>query len=246
MSAAANVIRIGMWSGPRNISTAMMRSWGNRADTAVVDEPFYAFYLKRTGKNHPGANEIIAQGETDWQKVVNHLSALMPAGKRIFFQKQMTHHILPEIDRDWIIGLTNCFLIRNPREVILSYIKKNPEPRLEDLGFIQQQKIFEFVRDETATVPTVIEARDVLQNPEQTLRSLCDAIGVDFDPAMLSWPAGLRDSDGIWAKYWYDEVARSTSFRSYQPRKGMIPNRLREIYEQCRECYERLYEHRLH
>jgi Sulfotransferase domain len=245
MSAAANVIRIGMWSGPRNISTAMMRSWGNRADTVVVDEPFYAFYLKRTGKNHPGANEIIGQGETDWQKVVNHLSAPMPAGKRIFFQKQMTHHILPEMDRRWIIGLTNCFLIRHPREVILSYIKKNPEPTLEDLGFIQQQKIFELVRDETAALPAVIEARDVLQNPERTLRSLCEAIGVDFDLAMLSWPAGLRDTDGIWAKYWYDEVARSTSFRPYQPRKGIIPNRLREIYEQCRECYEQLYEHRL-
>jgi Sulfotransferase domain len=245
MSAAANVIRIGMWSGPRNISTAVMRSWGNRADTVVVDEPFYAFYLKRTGKNHPGANEIIAQGETDWQKVVNHLSAPMPAGKRIFFQKQMTHHILPEMDRRWIIGLTNCFLIRHPREVILSYIKKNPEPTLEDLGFIQQQKIFELVRDETAALPAVIEARDVLQNPEQTLRSLCEAIGVDFDLAMLSWPAGLRDTDGIWAKYWYDEVARSTSFRPYQPREGIIPNRLREIYEQCLECYEQLYEHRL-
>lgn len=224
----------------------MMRSWGNRADTVVVDEPFYAFYLKRTGKNHPGANEIIAQGETDWEKIVSQLTAPVPAGKRISFQKQMTHHLPPEIDREWIIGLTNCFLIRDPREVILSYIKKNPEPALEDLGFIQQQKIFEFVRDETATLPAVIDARDVLQNPERTLRSLCDAIGVDFDPAMLSWPAGLRETDGIWAKYWYDDVARSTSFQAYQPREGIVPDRLREIYEQCRECYEKLFQHRLH
>jgi hypothetical protein len=258
MATPANVIRISMWSGPRNISTAMMRSWGNRADTVVVDEPLYAFYLKTTGKNHPGSNEIIAKGETDWGKVVNQLTASVPAGKRVFFQKHMTHHLLPAIDREWIIGLTNCFLIRDPREVILSYIKKNPEPTLEDLGFIQQQKIFEFVRERTtsfrrtvsnqqvASAPPVVDAKNILENPERMLRLLCDAIGVEFDPAMLSWAPGLRESDGIWAKYWYEDVARSTSFQAYQPREGIIPNRLREIYEQCCECYEQLYEYRLH
>ncbi len=235
-----------MWSGPRNISTAMMRAWGNRADTAVIDEPFYGYYLERTGKEHPGTEEVIAHGEIDWRKIVNQLTDAVPSGKPIFFQKQMVHHLLPEIDRGWMVDLTNCFLIRDPREVILSYIKKNPEPTLEDLGFVQQLKIFDFVRGETNSVPTIVDAKDVLQNPERTLRLLCDTIGVSFDAAMLSWPPGLRDTDGIWAKYWYDEVARSTSFQPYTPREGVVPERLREIYEQCRECYEQLHQHRLH
>src|SRR5437867_5473826 len=180
------VIRIAMWSGPRNISTAMMRAWGNRADTAVIDEPFYAFYLERTGKEHPGAKEVIAQSETDWRKVVKHLTGSVASGKQIFFQKQMTHHLLPEIDRQWIVDLTNCFLIRDPRKVILSYIKKNPEPTLEDLGYVQQLKIFDFVREQSNSVPVVVDAKDVLQNPERILRLLCDAIRVEFDKAMLS------------------------------------------------------------
>jgi len=241
-----HVIRIAMWSGPRNISTAMMRAWGNRPDTVVVDEPFYAYYLRATGKKHPGAKEVITHGETDWRKVVDHLTASVPKGRHVFFQKQMTHHLLPEIDREWIVDLTNCFLIRDPREVILSYIKKNPEPTLEDLGYIQQQKIFEFVREETGAVPAIIDAKDVLQDPERTLRRLCDAVGVEFDKAMLSWAPGLRETDGIWAKYWYDEVARSTSFQPYKPKEGLVPDRLREIYEQCRKCYEELYQHRIH
>ena len=224
----------------------MMRAWGNRADTAVIDEPFYAYYLERTGKEHPGAEEVIAHGEIDWRKIVNQLTDAVPSGKPIFFQKQMVHHLLPEIDRGWMADLTNCFLIRDPREVILSYIKKNPEPTLEDLGFVQQLKIFDFVREQANSVPTIVDAKDVLQNPERTLRLLCDTIGVSFDAAMLSWPPGLRDTDGIWAKHWYDEVARSTSFQPYTPREGVVPERLREIYEQCRECYEQLYQHRLH
>ena len=235
-----------MWSGPRNISTAMMRAWGNRADTAVIDEPFYAYYLENAGKKHPGAAEVVAQGETDWRKIVNQLTAAAPSGKHIFFQKQMTHHLLPKINRDWLVDLTNCFLIRDPREVILSYIKKNPEPELEDLGFVQQCEIFNFVRAKTKSAPPVVDARDVLQDPERILRLLCEAIGVPFDKAMLSWPPGLRETDGIWAKYWYDAVARSTSFQPYQPREGAVPDGLKEIYNECRECYERLYQYRLH
>jgi hypothetical protein len=236
-----------MWSGPRNISTAMMRAWGNRADTAVIDEPFYAYYLQRTGKKHPGAAEVIAHGETDWRKIVASLTkGPIPSGKRIFFQKQMTHHLPPEIDREWIVDLTNCFLIRDPREVILSYIKKNPEPALGDLGFVQQRKIFDFVRERAGKVPPVVDAKDVLQDPERALRLLCDAIGLPFDVAMLSWPPGLRETDGIWAKHWYDDVARSKSFQPYKSREGAIPDRLRATYEQCRECCDRLSQHRLH
>jgi hypothetical protein len=240
-------IRLAMWSGPRNISTAMMRAWGNRADTIVVDEPFYPFYLQATGKDHPGAAEVITAGEADWRKVIACLAKQpLPQGESIFFQKQMTHHLLPEIDREWIVDLTNCFLIRDPREVILSYIKKNPEPALEDLGFVQQIEIFEFVRQRTGSNPPVVDARDVLENPERTLRLLCNAIGVEFDPAMLSWPAGLRETDGIWAKYWYDAVARSTGFEPYRSREGNIPDLLRDTYDRCRECYEQIRQHRLY
>jgi Sulfotransferase domain len=224
----------------------MLRSWGNRADTAVIDEPFYAYYLERTGKKHPGAAEIIASGETDWRKVVSQLGARIPGGKQIFFQKQMTHHFLPEIDREWIVDQINCFLIRDPREVILSYIKKNPQPTLEDLGFVQQVDIFEFVRQRINRTPIVIDASATLEDPERMLQLLCAAIGVDFDPAMLSWSPGLRETDGVWARYWYDEVARSTSFQPYKPREGVIPDRLREIHDQCFECYDDLYQYRLH
>jgi hypothetical protein len=235
-----------MWSGPRNISTAMMRAWGNRADTAVIDEPFYAYYLERTGKNHPGAAEIIAQGETDWPKIASNLTRQsIPGNKRIFFQKQMTHHLLPEIEREWIVGLANCFLIRDPREVILSYIKKNPEPELEDLGFVQQCEIFDCVHKRTNSRPPIVDARDVLENPERMLRLLCHATGVEFDKAMLCWRPGLRETDGIWAKHWYEDVARSTSFQPYKPREGNVPNRLTRIYGRCRECYEQLCQHRL-
>src|SRR5437763_4355016 len=246
MTITAEPVRIAMWSGLRTISTAVMRAWGSRDDTVVVDEPLYAHYLEQTGKKHPGAAEIIAQAEIDWRKIVARLTKdPVPVGKRIFFQKQMTHHLLPEIDREWITGLTNCFLIRDPREVILSYIKKNPEPELEDLGFVQQCEILNFVCERTKMVPPVIDAKDVLENPERMLRLLCDAIGVPFDKSMLSWPPGLRETDGVWAKHWYDAVAKSTSFEPYQPREGKVPESLRELHEKCANCYDKLYQHRL-
>ena len=248
-------VRIAMWSGPRNISTAMMRAWENRADTSVIDEPFYAFYLARTGKAHPGAKEIIACGESDWRKVVRQLTGESIAGiagrgrednREISYQKQMTHHLLPEVSRDCLLRVTNCFLIRDPADVIASYLKKNDEPQLEDLGFVQQLEIFNFIRERSERVPPVIDAKDVLQNPERTLRLLCDAVGVEFDPAMLSWPAGRRASDGIWAKYWYAEVERSTSFAPYRKRRTEVPASLKEVWKRCRGCYEQLYMHRLH
>ena len=238
-------IRIAMWSGPRNISTAMMRGWGNRDDTIVADEPFYAYYLKLTGKQHPGANEVTATGETNWRKIVEHLTGPVPNGKQIFFQKQMTHHLLPEVNRDWLADVTNCFLIRDPREVISSYIKKREDPALEDLGFVQQAEIFDFVRARTNAVPPVVDAKDVLQNPERTLRLLCDSIGVKFTDSMLSWPPGLRETDGIWAKHWYGEVARTTSFQPYRPGDTKISAQLQEIHDRCRACYNRLHEYRL-
>jgi len=238
-------LRIAMWSGPRNISTAMMRAWGNRPDTFVVDEPFYAFYLKKTGADHPGAEEVIAAAETDWRKIVANLTAAIPNGARIFYQKQMTHHLLPEVSRDWLRNVTNCFLIRDPAEVIASYIKKNREPTVEDLGFVQQAEIFDFVHRQINSVPPVIDADDVLRDPQRMLRLLCDTVGVDFTKAMLSWPSGRRESDGIWAKYWYAEVECSTSFAPYRERKVELPQGLHEVHVRCREIYERLYKVRL-
>jgi Sulfotransferase domain len=240
-------VRIAMWSGPRNISTAMMRSWGNRPDTFVCDEPFYAHYLQATGRDHPGAAEVIAHGETDSRKVIAMLTGPVPGGKRIFYQKQMTHHLLPEIDRGWLGAVTNCFLVRDPAAVIVSYIKKNNDPNLEDIGFVQQAGIFDWVREHTGTVPPVIDARDVLESPAKTLQLLCESIGVEFTEAMLSWEPGLRETDGIWAKHWYGEVESSTGFRKSSWREQEpVPERLRAVHDRSRECYERLYQHRLH
>jgi len=239
------IVRIAMWSGPRNISTAMTRAWGNRQDTFVVDEPFYAYYLKATGTRHPGAEELIATGEVDWRKIVAQLTGPISTDKSIFFQKQMTHHLLAEVDRQWLDAVTNYFLIRDPREVIASYIKKRKNPALEDLGYVQQAEIFDFVRTRVKSLPPVLDAKDVLENPERMLQLLCKTLGVEFSESMLSWPPGLRETDGIWAKYWYSEVAKTTSFRPYRSGKNEMPQRFREIYERCRECYEKMYQHRL-
>lgn len=224
----------------------MMRAWGNRQDTFVIDEPFYAYYLKATGKEHPGAEEVIATGETDWRKVVAQLTSRVPKGKRIFFQKQMTHHLLAEVDRQWLDEVMNCFLIRDPREVIASYIKKRENPALEDLGYVQQAEIFDFVRARVKSLPPILDAKEALENPERMLRLLCKTIGVEFSESMLSWPLGFRETDGVWAKHWYGEVAKTTSFRPYRPTHNEVPRRLSEIYERCRECYEQLHKYRLH
>jgi hypothetical protein len=239
------VVRIAMWSGPRNISTAMMRAWGNRQDTFVVDEPFYAYYLKATGAQHPGAEEVIATGQTNWRKIVAQLTGPIRKDKHIFFQKQMTHHFLPEVDRQWLDAVMNCFLIRDPREVVASYIKKRKDPALEDLGFVQQAEIFDFVRSRLNAIPPVVDAKDVLGDPERMMQLLCKAVGVEFSESMLFWPPGLRETDGIWAKHWYGEVAKTTSFRPYRQGYEEVPKPLGEIYERCRHCYDRLYECRL-
>ncbi len=240
-----NVVRIAMWSGPRNISTAMLRAWENRPDTLVIDEPFYGFYLARTGAPHPGAAEVIAQSETDPEKIADHLSAGPTGGKPIFYQKQMTHHLLPEVDRGWLAQVTNCFLLRDPAEVICSYVKKNHDPTLDDLGFVQQRELFEFVRQATGKIPPVVDARTILKNPARTLGLLCEAIGVEFDDAMLSWPAGPRATDGPWAKHWYAEVEQSTGFQPYRPQSPDVPDRLRHVYLDALAIYEELREYRI-
>jgi len=159
----------------------------------------------------------------------------------------MTHHLLPEIDRAWLGEMTNCFLIRDPRDVIASYMKKNNDPTVEGIGFVQQAEIFDQVRAQTGAIPPVVDARDVLENPRKVLGLLCDAVGVEFLESMLSWPPGLRETDGIWAKHWYGEVLNSTTFRKPPAREPEpVPERLREVHQRSRECYSRLYQHRLH
>jgi hypothetical protein len=237
-------LRLAMWSGPRNISTALMRSWGNRDDCVVVDEPLYAHYLAATKKPHPGAAEVIAAGEADWRKVAFQLTNEV-AEKPIFYQKHMTHHLLPTMGREWLADLTHAFLIRHPREVLASYVKIVETPELEDTGFPQQAELFEWAWKHTGRVPPVIDAADVLRDPRRVLGLLCDALGVSFQEAMLSWPPGPRATDGVWAKYWYAEVEKSTGFRPYQPRHIELPERLEAIYAECLEDYELLYPHRL-
>jgi hypothetical protein len=234
-----------MWSGPRNISTALLRSWGSRPDTFVCDEPLYAHYLLQTGAAHPGADEVIRSQQTDWRTVTAWLTGDVPGGKAIFYQKHMTHHLLPEIDRGWLDRVSNAFLIRTPREVLPSLARVLAEPRLEDTGFPQQLEIFSRVRQRTGRVPPVVDARDILENPERLLRLLCAALDVEFTPAMLSWPPGPRDTDGVWAKHWYGAVLQSTTFEPYRPRNDLIPPHLAGLLDQAEAAYRQLYEHRL-
>jgi hypothetical protein len=234
-----------MWSGPRNISTAMMRSWGNRADTFVCDEPLYAHYLKVTGLDHPGAEEVIAHHEPDWREVVAWLTGPVPEGRSIFYQKHMTHHLLPEIGREWLDSVTNAFLIREPREMITSLAKILREPGLADTGMPQQLEIFERVRERTGAVPPVVDAKDVLDRPRETLGALCEALGVPFEGGMLSWPPGRRATDGVWAKHWYDSVEKTTGFQPYKPKPEEVPPHMRGMLDRCNAIYERLYEHRI-
>jgi len=238
-------LRLAIWSGPRNISTAMMRSWGNRQDCFVCDEPLYAHYLQATGIDHPGRDEVLAHHETDWPKVVAWLTGPVPGGKAIFYQKHMAHHLLPEIDRGWLDGLVHGFLIRDPREMLTSLMKNLPHPRLEDTGLPQQLEIVRSVREKTGRVPPIVDARDVLENPRGMLSRLCAAVGVGFEEGMLTWPPGRRDTDGIWAKHWYDAVEKSTGFQPYQPKNELVPSQLLPLLAECMKCYETLHGMRL-
>ncbi len=237
-------IRIAMWSGPRNISTALMRAWGSRPDTVVCDEPLYAHYLAETGRAHPGRDAIIAHHDADWRSVVERLTRPVPGGG-IFYQKHMAHHLLPGVDRDWVLALRNAFLIRDPAEMLPSLAEVLPDPTLRDTGLAQQVDLFERVRDATGQPPPVIDAKDVLLNPEGMLRALCTALGVPFRDAMLSWAPGRRPTDGIWATYWYNAVEQSTGFEPYAPKDEAVPERLQPLLETCQEYYQQLFAHRI-
>ncbi|MCP3903408.1 MAG: sulfotransferase [Planctomycetes bacterium] len=238
-------IRIAMWSGPRNISTALMRAWDARPDTVVTDEPLYAPYLLATELDHPGRAEIIAHHETDWRAVVRRLAGSVPGGASVFYQKHMAHHLLPDMDIGWIDRVSNCFLVREPREMVASLSKVIPNPTLEQTGLPQQVALFDRVRRTTGAVPPVIDARDVLTDPAGVLEALCRRLGVPWTDTMLRWPAGPRPTDGIWAKHWYDAVERSTGFAPCRPRDVDLPAGLSDLAGRCDELYRCLYEHRI-
>jgi hypothetical protein len=231
-------VRLAMWSGPRNISTALMRSWENRPDCRVVDEPLYAYYLAETGLNHPARDEVIATGQTSWPAVVTELTA---PGDGIYYQKHMTHHLIPQLPRDWIGSLTNILLIRDPAEVVASYVRSRADVEAEDIGLVQQGELF----DQLGRVTPVIDAADVLRDPEGYLRWLCEYVDVDFTPAMLHWPAGPRVSDGVWAPHWYNAVRASTGFEPYRPREVELHGPELEAAERSRPDYERLHDVRV-
>jgi hypothetical protein len=236
-----------MWSGPRNISTAMMRSFENRPDTAVVDEPFYAVYLAATGADHPMRAEVLAAQSTDWRVVAADLVGPVPDGRGVFYQKHMTHHMLPEIGRDWTARVRNAFLIRAPEDVLLSYAEVRGQATLEDIGVPQQLELFEREADRLGHAPPVIDSYDVLKDPRGVLGALCKAVGIAFSDRMLSWPAGRRASDGVWAPAWYAAVERSTGFSAPRERARVedLPDDLRRVADAARLAYSRLTQFRL-
>jgi hypothetical protein len=236
-----------MWSGPRNISTAMMRSFENRPDTSVVDEPFYAAYLAASGIDHPMRDDVLATYPTDWRTVVDQVLGPVPEGCPIFYQKHMTHHMLDGFGRDWIAQCRNAFLIRAPERVLASYTEKRPDVALADIGFVQQRELFEREADRLGHAPPVIEAEDILLAPREALSRLCAALDIPFTDEMLRWPAGSRASDGVWAPVWYEAVQRSTGFAapSDAPPKP-LRDEFKPIADAARPHYERLVAHKLH
>lgn len=235
---------IAMWSGPRNLSTAMMRAWENRADTVVVDEPFYAHFLAHTGIDHPMADEIVAAGETDWRRVVERL--IEPPEHGLLYQKHITTHWLEHFDTGWLDALDHAFLIREPEPVVDSYVTKRGTATAADLGYAQQAALFDLLSSRRGEAPPVIDSTRFLADPEGQLRALCTRLDVPFDAAMLAWPAGARDSDGLWGAHWYDAVERSTGFGPpREPEDVSLDAAGRRLAGICRPYYEALLTHAL-
>ncbi len=228
---------IAMWSGPRNLSTAMMYAFGARADCAVWDEPFYAAYLALTGLDHPMRDAIIAAGEPDPTRVADRCAA--PADRPLFYQKHMTHHMLPGVPRDWFAEVAHVFLIRHPARVLASYDRKRERATLDDIGFRQQAEIFDAVRAQGLPA-TVVDSAEIRAAPEPMLCALCAALGVAYDPAMTRWPAGGHRDDGVWAAHWYDAVHRSTGFAGPEGPLPLLDGALAEVCAEALPYYDRM------
>lgn len=234
-----------MWSGPRNMSTTMMRSFGARVDTTCVDEPFYAAYLKATGLRHPMSDEIFEAQSANPTEVIADLTCPSERDPPIFYQKHMTHHMVPEFSRAWMGDCRNVFLIRHPARVIPSYARKMEQVSLGAIGFPQQLSVFETAAELENQPPLVIDSDDILRDPEGILRLLCTALGISWDENMLSWPSGPKPEDGAWAPHWYDAVWCSTGFG---PPPGPLPEvepGLQSILAKALEVYDALARHKL-
>ena len=236
---------IAMWSGPRNLSTAMMRSFENRKDTVVFDEPFYAHYLSVTELNHPGRDQILDFQSTNWDEVVEKCRNTSFQKESLCYQKHMAQHNLQGFDISWIKDVQNCILIRDPKCVIASYRKKLPIEDERHLGYIQQAEIIEFLEKERGITPPIIDADDILKNPESMMKKLCNVLDIVFYKSMLSWPAGARDSDGVWGAYWYEGVYESTGFKPYIKKEVNLDQKLSDIYEKCKKHYDSFYKKRI-
>ena len=238
--------RIAMWSGPRNISTAMLRSWENRADTVVVDEPLYGPYLFQTGKRHPMYQEIINEQGKHYQPITERLiTCECPHDISIFYQKHMAHHILEDTDLSWIVHLKNAILLRHPYEVLSSYLEKQPEATPEDIGYPQLLKLFKLIQSETGEIPPVFNSKDILINPEMMLNKMCESLEIPFNREMLGWDKGYRESDGVWAKHWYNSVILSTGFAKYKPKEIKLTRDEQKIADECMPYYEELSKYKI-
>ena len=235
-------VRLAMWSCPRTVSTALMRSFGSRSDAIVCDEPLYAHYLDHTRLPHPLAEEIRHTHETDWPAVVEELLAPLPAGKTLFYQKHMAHHLLAHVGREWMDQCVNAFLIRDPQEMLASLALKLPDVRLVDTGLPQQ---VEAERARTGRTPAVLDSRDLVEAPEGCLRALCRAVEIEFDQAMLCWDPGARETDGVWGEYWYGNTMASTGFQAYPRSTRQVPDSHAEMLGTLQELYAKLHDARL-
>lgn len=233
-------VRICLWSGPRNISTAMMRSFENRPDCEVWDEPFYGYYLKRTVLDHPGREAVLELWPTDPERIASRCAGSAPDGSPLFFQKHMCQHMLDGLDLSWTAHCRHIFLIRDPAQVAASFNATMGYVTPDDLGSLRQLSLFDEIASLTGRDWPVIEGVDVLAAPEAMLRALCSAIDIGFDPAMLSWPAGKRTSDGPWAPHWYARVEASTGFEAPAPSRHDSPARLGPVIEACTPAYKTL------
>jgi len=238
-------IRIAMWSGPRNLSTAMMRSFGSRADTFVSDEPFYGCFLKTSGAQHPMREETITAMECDWNTVMATLRGPTPDGPPIWYQKHMWHHMVGPIGYEDFAGFTHAFLIREPARMIASYLRKRESAEFEDFGLERQADFFEREADRLGRAPPVVDANDILSDPEGVLSKLCWAVGIPWDRAMLRWERGRRATDGPWAPHWYGAVEKSTGFEPPEIGSVHLPDDARRLAERCRPYYEKLAAYRL-
>ena len=236
---------IAMWSGPRNVSTALMRSFENRSDCFVSDEPFYSYFLYKTGLKHPLSDKIIKSGLIDYNKIIKYITGHTPFSKNIWYQKHMAHHILEGVNMDWIKNMANCLLIRHPSDVILSYSKKNEIDNIQQLGYLQQIKIYKMLTEETGVSPIIIDAQDLLKEPRKMLIEICKNLKIKFNDKMLLWPPGGRKTDGIWGKHWYKQVEVSTGFNPYLKTDRTIPLRYQYLNNECMKYYDFLYQNRI-